>query len=53
VPVDQKIWVRYRNGVESDVVAARERRGEAWPVEIGESEWDIIAWRGASVAEAR
>ena len=45
VQPDQKVQVRYRNGVESDVILARERRWEAWPSEVGESDWEIVAWR--------
>lgn len=44
---DAKVRVRYRNAAESDVILAKERRWEAWPPEIGESDWDIVAWRDA------
>lgn len=44
VPPDQEIRVRYRNGVESDAILARERRWEAWPADIGKSDWDIVGW---------
>mgnify|MGYP000114837713 CR=1 FL=1 len=43
VAPDQKVKVRYRNGVESDTILARERRWEAWP-DVGESGWDIVGW---------
>ncbi len=47
VPPQQKLVVRYRNGTVSPEIEAKERRWEAWPAEIGESEWDIVAWRKA------
>lgn len=45
VAPEQKVKVRYRNGVESDTIVARERRWEAWPRDVGETEWDIVEWR--------
>jgi hypothetical protein len=45
---DKKIVVRYRNGIQSPEIAARERRWEAWPRDIGDSDWDIVAWRLSS-----
>lgn len=45
-PTD-KVLVRYRNGQESDAIEARERRWEAWPREVGETDWDIVAWQMA------
>jgi hypothetical protein len=44
VPSLTKVQVRYRNCEVSEVVEAGKRRWEAWP-DIGESEWDIVAWR--------
>jgi hypothetical protein len=44
---EQRVTVRYRNGIESPVVEARERRWQCWGEQIGESDWDIIAWRAA------
>jgi hypothetical protein len=45
VAPEQKVKVRYRNGVESDTVVVRERRWEAWPRDVVESDWDIVEWR--------
>jgi hypothetical protein len=41
---ERKVIVRYRNGVESPELAARERRWESWPRDVGDSDWDIVAW---------
>lgn len=45
---DNLVEVTYRNGVISEPVPAKQRRWEAWPQDVGETDWDIIAWRGAS-----
>lgn len=50
VAPDQKVKVRYRNGVESETILAREERWEAWPPEVGESDWDIVNWRLVAIA---
>ena len=39
-----KVIVRYRNGVESPEITARERRWQSWPRSLGDSDWDIVAW---------
>ena len=44
VPPETKVRVRYRNGSESRTIYARQRRWAAWPTEIRESDWDIVAW---------
>ena len=43
-----KVQVRYRNGAVCDDVEASKQRWEAWPADVGESEWDIVAWRLAA-----
>lgn len=45
VAPDQKVVVRYRNGDLSPKITARERRWEVWPRDIGDSDWDIVAWK--------
>ena len=45
VAAERKVVVRYRNGIQSPEIVARERRWEAWPVSFGDSDWDIVAWR--------
>jgi hypothetical protein len=50
VPPETKVQVRYRNGEVSDTFMARERRWEAWPRDMGETDWDIIAWRPISTS---
>lgn len=47
LPAHQKIKVRYRNGCESDTILACERRWESWPAGLGDSDWDIVAWKSA------
>lgn len=44
LPAETKIQVRYRNGVVSDTIQAGQRRWELWR-ELGETDWDILAWR--------
>ena len=46
VPPETKVDVRYRNGMVTESIKARERRWEAWR-ELGDSDWDIVAWRMA------
>jgi hypothetical protein len=41
------VIVRYRNGEVYGPVECGKRRWKAWPSEIGESDWDIVAWREA------
>ena len=41
---DKRVRVRYRNGVVSEPILARERRWMAWPADLGDSDWDIVAW---------
>ena len=41
---ESKVIVRYRNGVESAEITAKERRWESWPRSLGDSDWDIVAW---------
>ena len=48
IPSDRKVVVRYRNGVQSPQITARERRWGAWPSDIGNTDWDIVAWRLSS-----
>lgn len=45
VSAQTKVEVRYRNGSVSDELEAGKRRWEAWPADVGESDWDIVAWR--------
>lgn len=52
VAPDQKVKVRYRNGLESDTILARERRWEAWPSDVGESEWDIVEWHKGRMTDS-
>lgn len=46
MPVGPEIWVkvRYRKGHTSRAVRAKMRRWEAWPPDIGESDWDVVGW---------
>lgn len=46
MPVDPRsmVEIRYRNGI-CAVAKAGQRRWIGWPDEIGESGWDIVAWR--------
>ena len=41
---DRRVLIRYRNGVVSEPILARERRWMAWPADLGDSDWDIVAW---------
>ena len=43
------VLIRYRNGQEAGPVKARQRRWPAWPRTIGNSAWDIVAWRKSPV----
>ncbi|HUE79665.1 MAG TPA: hypothetical protein VMN38_08540 [Sphingomicrobium sp.] len=45
IATERKVFVRYRNGIQSPEIVAKERRWEAWPVNFGDSDWDIVAWR--------
>lgn len=45
LPPQQKIIVRYRNDMVSEAIEARQRRWVAWGAEIGDSDWDIVAWK--------
>lgn len=47
VPVapDVLVEVRYRIGVVSDPVPAKQRRWESWPADVGQTDWDIVQWR--------
>jgi hypothetical protein len=40
-----EVQVRFRNGQVSEPVYAAKRRWKAWPADIGDSDWDIVAWR--------
>lgn len=40
-----KVIVRYRCGSISTEIEAGQRRWESWRADIGESAWDIVAWR--------
>ncbi len=42
---DRPIHVRYRNGAISETILARQRRWNAWPADVGDSDWDIVAWK--------
>jgi hypothetical protein len=44
-PAGQAVQVRYRNGLIVDVEKAEQRRWNSWGEELGESDWDIVAWR--------
>lgn len=41
---ETKVRVRYRNGLETPTIYARQRRWTAWPDERGTSDWDIVGW---------
>ncbi len=40
-----EVLVKYRNGVQSDEILSKQRRWEAWPADIGDSDWDIVEWK--------
>ena len=42
---DRNVCVRYRNGIVSEPVAPHQRRWKSWSVDIGDSDWDIVAWK--------
>jgi hypothetical protein len=48
VPPTQRVTVRYRNGEVSEAIMASERRWESWPASVGESDWDIVAFRATA-----
>ena len=42
-----RVVLRYRCGLLSQPVEAASHRWQSWPVDMGESAFDIVAWRRA------
>lgn len=50
VPPEKEVFVKYRNAISSPKVYAKQRRWEAWPSEVGDSDWDIVEWKPAKLS---
>ncbi len=48
VALGTEVVVKYRNGLQSDEILAKQRRWEAWSTDTGDSDWDIVKWKLAS-----
>ena len=47
VVAKMRVVLRYRCGLLSQPVEAASHRWQSWPVDMGESAFDIVAWRRA------